>query len=149
MKVYRVQNKQGEGPYFNKDAAFDSWWIHRWASSNHADSIHPEPCDEPVLLEKMNQIPGFQFSNFVCAFSSLEQLNLWFNNTELVKLSSLGYSIHEQEADESKILFGEKQILIPALIKKSEPKRNFFSKLFLNICAIFKASGQLKYKVTL
>lgn len=89
MKVYRVQNKEGRGPYS----------IRGWEDSNHNDEQHPTPLHDFPLWPYRHRQDIEAPPNIKFGFSSLEQLRKWFSDRELTKLKKYGFDIVEIEAE--------------------------------------------------
>lgn len=80
--LYRVQNKEGQGPYRDR-------YIVSSILSHHNDDMsgqHPTPCLDP----KINRLIKKEEK---CAFLSLNDLLKWFTDNELDALGKWGYGI--------------------------------------------------------
>lgn len=112
IKVYRVEHKDFEngnafaGPYSASGINNASDWAD--FSSDHGDDNHPPP-DKDLLLKTHNIIKNKNFDDYFFGFNSLDQLKLWFSNTELKRLFDLNYVIAEYISDT--VIEGEKQVL--------------------------------------
>lgn len=103
-KVYRIQNKDGKGPYV--------YTVNRsWETKNHNNnSLTPSPKEDGIF--------DFTFK-YKFGFTTLIQLHNWFSDKELDNLSNSGFTVHEIKAE--KIIEGNKQIaFIPTLLERSK-----------------------------
>ena len=94
MKVYRIEDERGRGPY-----QID---MERWTNSNHTDSKHPNPYCESKnfynkfrLLDKKYPEPG----KVIFGFNSINKLKRWFNEEELENLEAIGFNMVTYDAD--------------------------------------------------
>lgn len=94
MKIYRVENREGLGPYRNTD----------WQPWEHGNAL-THPC--PRFDKGLNYIKSCE----KCAFKSYRQLRDWFTKEELAELKTMGYDIIKLEVDRKLIRFGKKQIV--------------------------------------
>lgn len=90
MKVYRIEDSAGYGPYRGRHD------MSAWSRRDHND-WHPTP-----LME------GLPISGRLCGFKSLYYLKKWFTPHELMRLKRLGYSIKKVEAKE--VCYGKNQL---------------------------------------
>jgi len=97
MKVLRVQNENGNGPYIDSPQELQTQLNHVAASSKL-----PVP-DEDCGIDRMPK------QNEHCGFSNQEQLEYWFDDDELELLESYGYYIVELDAEITAV--GECQVL--------------------------------------
>jgi hypothetical protein len=102
MKVYRIEDKNGIGPY-------SIYW--EWQDVNHFIKInrHPFPIDEGIMINSLQIAYGIDKP--VCGFNSLDQLKDWFSNDEITKLFGLGYYIFFYEIEEEFIFQGKRQLV--------------------------------------
>jgi hypothetical protein len=107
MKVYRIQDKDGRGPF---KPGFSHMWV------DEEGPCHPS-CMEDFGWDFANLIPKGHAAG--CAFRTMEQLNKWFSETELTKLELLGYRIAELEIE--KVLAESPTQL---LVCRKEPFKN-------------------------
>lgn len=85
MKVYRIANREGRGPYTGQMA-----W-EQWATENHnCGPVHPAPQWD---LQNWSEVPARTRNKCVFGFRTLKQLRKWFNATERKRLSRMGYVI--------------------------------------------------------
>lgn len=84
MKIYRVENRDGEGPYQCGDRS--PWWLDKRESTEH-----PEP----------NYIFLLENPEWFCGFDSPEQLFAWFTCDELERLKKEGFLVHIFEVPEA------------------------------------------------
>jgi hypothetical protein len=91
MKVFRVQDKHGRGPW---KPGFSHTWVED--RDDHLN-LPPWPVEfggfENVLRKSAKGM------HLGCGCISVEQLKRWFTFSEYLKLISLGYSAVEVEAD--------------------------------------------------
>lgn len=99
MIVYRVENKNGEGPYFNQfslDGPSLEWG--RSINSLHGDCPnHPAPSDD-IKAEGFDRYSG----EWYYGFTTMEALEKWFNTPEPLKLEMLlaaGYLVRQFECE--------------------------------------------------
>ena len=79
-RIYRVENKEGDGPYTSFDAPFEVYYL----TSKHYDELHPGPYQEGW---------GRISSDCLFGFKDLEQLKKWFTYDERQILSKYGWRI--------------------------------------------------------
>jgi len=105
MFIYRIENKNGKGPYRGENAPPLEKWIDRLDA--HSDSSHPDAFwDEKKSIEEDSkyiswmilQKPQIPETAFFCGFASLSQLHQWFSLSEIIKLKSLGFNIVQRKA---------------------------------------------------
>jgi hypothetical protein len=94
MYIYRIQNKNNEGPYQAENVT-----INDWAITNHEDNYHLDPRADGI---------DFKYGVHKCAFNSLNKLNQWFSKQELTNLHDLGFYIYRLEI--SRVLVGKLQV---------------------------------------
>jgi hypothetical protein len=96
MIVYRVENKNGVGPYYGTD----NWceWQTRW----HDSPSHPPPFLDGIDVYAKKDL---------CGFASFKKLRDWFESEELVELRKLGFRVRRIRVPRSKVKFGEKQVV--------------------------------------
>jgi hypothetical protein len=98
--VYRVQNRQGRGPYI---AAISISWV----DPKHEDLFHnglnghPGPKNDNINLRGL-------FDYRFC-FQSLEQLNNWFTPIELENLKAMGFRVYRITVQTKGIQHGKYQ----------------------------------------
>jgi hypothetical protein len=79
-RVYRFENEEGKGPYFNYPSQ-------EWATSNHcADTGRPGPCEDGIPSQLIDNC-------FIFGFSSIRQLRKWFHRKERLHLYFRGFKI--------------------------------------------------------
>ena len=102
IRVYRVQDENGRGPY-------KPGLSHIWTDAHHNDR-------NPSLFEEFKVSPEDMATlwqaneNGGCAFADLRQLNSWFGLHERFRLEELGYSIVTMLVD--RVLFQSDRQLI-------------------------------------
>ena len=81
MWVYRVENKEGHGPYRATGVCSYDWGDEPHNGSN----MHPTPTEDEI--PEAIVVKG----DCICGFESIEQLEQWFSPTELRILNDLGF----------------------------------------------------------
>ena len=94
MIVYRVENKEGCGPYYIDD----SWFGRAWICDAHNFKDHTPNVQSDII--------GFE-DGMLCGFTSLENLEIWFSGW-LDLLIFVGFRVVKY--DVIGYLGGEKQI---------------------------------------
>jgi len=106
VTVFRVENKDGIGPYkgckgFHSDI---------WADCTHTiTNGRPDPVDDEIEEWYSLYCEGTS-EQYVFGFLYLEHLHAWFSKLELQILTDLGFSIQKYEIDEQNILLGNCQV---------------------------------------
>lgn len=92
MFVWRVQNKEGEGPYAGLGDPL------LWSKESHCkENGHPGPHDDEIYSQHMRRYKArlpthpYMFDDFKYGFITAKQLRKWFSKEELKKLRKLGY----------------------------------------------------------
>lgn len=85
--VYRIEDKNGTGPYQGKTSAADSWF--KKSICNHNAEKRPGPWGCNALRE-MNEE---HLKKYSFAFSTIKQLERWFTKTDRELLHNNGYRI--------------------------------------------------------
>jgi len=111
IKIIRIENKQGEGPYLNKHTHKNRAWKKQWMESTHTDSSHPEPFDDEGLIKHMEN-PEFFLNDYLCAFKNKTQMKKWFSKKEINNLKNLGFEPVEYSVSLEDVLIGTHQVLI-------------------------------------
>jgi hypothetical protein len=96
MIVYRVENKNGVGPYDGTGI----WSL--WQTRDHVEPSHPGPKDDGI---------DFKSGEYICGFASYRKLRDWFEAEELVALRKLGFRVRRIRVPRSKVKFGKKQVV--------------------------------------
>lgn len=106
MFVYRIENKEGEGPYYRTDSS-------RWCFDPHtAETGRPGPYDDEGLSEYWTDMRLKISKTYQFGFASLHQLCAWFTDAELKRLRSLGFEVVKYEMDQIEALvIGSKQAM--------------------------------------
>jgi hypothetical protein len=100
MLVYRVETKDGEGPYTGPhNLAFTLLATHQ-SSDNH-----PAPRADDIDISYWDRRPMFRFG-----FKTVEQLHDWFNASERDALRGYGYLMVTYEVCHSRVLVGGRQV---------------------------------------
>lgn len=92
MKVYRIQDREGRGPFRPGMSKF-------WASEGFEDGIKPLPtfAEEfgPDIVDRLGR-PGEWFGS---AVRTREDINRWFSKAERERLHTLGYKLVRLSVD--------------------------------------------------
>jgi hypothetical protein len=122
MKIYRVENDLGEGPF---QSGFS------WSLSDEKKSQWYEHSNKlPTFRE---EVPGFRYSDFpgyITAVSSIDILDVWFKPFYRL-LYKRGYEISEYDVDGVFILSGDLQLVFDragASLTKRGKRREFATK---------------------
>jgi hypothetical protein len=98
LDIYRVENKNGQGPYTSLGTS-------SWGDTDHVDIFHPSPREEGLTMEH---------GHHKCCFFSKKQMHNWFSDQELVRLADHDYCIVEIEVETKYLQIGSQQaIFIP------------------------------------
>lgn len=109
--VWRIENKQGDGPYR------DRYLHYKWQDYDHnSSSKYPTPNEDqgfegdPIwrtyfTTDGIKKIK----KNLLSGFSNREALDSWFSKDELTKLKKLGYEIVQKKA--KRVWGSDKQVL--------------------------------------
>lgn len=95
MIVWRVQNKEGLGPYMSIDSIL-------WRRRSHDTRRHPEPPEDNIPLMEVRE-------SWKCGFKTKKQALEWFAKTELVRLERLGFTLQKVEA--KRVWRGNRQVV--------------------------------------
>lgn len=119
LPVYRIQDKDGRGPY---KPGFSKHWCDPDARCLIGAPLFPPYMEEfPDVQDKINDLFETKGGHFGCAFRTTQQLHRWFTDAEIQKLRKYGYSI---------------VIIIPdQVLAESENQLVFWCKKPLNKCA--------------
>lgn len=104
--IYRIQDMHGRGPY-------KPGWSHVWQEYRCLvdGSKHPTMMDEfPGIVDKLALRFAVAGGHFGCGFRSMEQLQRWFSEAEVVKLRGFGYEVVTIAPDEI-LAESEKQLV--------------------------------------
>jgi len=98
MLVYRVENKNGVGPYTGIRGI-----RHVLGRKHGRGGVHlrPLPQDDGITMEHHTAL--------VCGFCTMTQLRYWFTPRDLRILADLGYTIRTYHTED--VLVGGKQIM--------------------------------------
>lgn len=109
MKVFRIENSDGTGPYRHSEIGIELCRIHGGTPK------HPRPLDDtdPEGKHLINFL--WQDRSYIFGFSSLEQLLAWFLD-ELELLAEHGFVVSVYES--SQVVEGKFQVIF---IKESSP----------------------------
>ena len=113
--VYRMQDKNGEGPYrmghydYNKDR-------YDWATRKHKEPRHPTAYTDKLLEECFIKLPHSSEKRYKFGFIDEQQAYDWFNcRTERSRLAASGFKMARVQAAE--VIYGDKQLVF---IEESE-----------------------------
>lgn len=101
MKIYRIENLSGKGPYSKASVVW----------REYSSKPRPVPEDDGEELKKLYE--SADFIKHICGFKSLKQLFYWFSPRELGKLKKMGYYIVEFEVERGEVKFGKHQVMFP------------------------------------
>lgn len=101
MIIYRVENKDGDGPYIKGFTLM-------WDNSRQSRETNPSPQEDPTLANAIAS-QGINVSQFRFGFKTLEQLEQWFSAEELARLKALGFEVKQVQAQ--LVIEGDSQIL--------------------------------------
>ena len=104
MKVYRIQNSEGLGPYISTDTV-------KWRDADHyhgRDHLHPAPVYDGLTMGEFGRAHREQW---VCGFLTMSDLYNWFSTAEIDALGCLGFGITDHKANKDRMLIGEHQIM--------------------------------------
>jgi hypothetical protein len=104
MKIYRVQKADGSGPY-------RSGLIEMWLKSSHNGGSHPNAYNDRLLKAKWSKMSEAKQERYKFAFSSMRQLQSWFNKSELKRLKALGFEIKELRVSKRDVIMGSRQVI--------------------------------------
>lgn len=93
MTVYRIQDKDGRGPF---KPGFSKRWLDPEPKPNE-ELLVPWPIQFPDVLFR---IQVFHVVYCGCACMSPEQLRMWFSQSEFKRLKRFGYQSVTLEVDE-------------------------------------------------
>lgn len=115
VKVFRVENARGEGPYLAMGLEQSTW-----ASGPHLDSTgRPGPGADEGLKTWLKNQPVELNDIFCCTplkpysfgFKSLDQLFNWFDSNERLKLKQLGFDVVVYIVESKDVIEGTKQVI--------------------------------------
>ena len=79
MKIWRIQDKKGRGPYYEN-------LPYSWTKRKHNTPRNPAPHEEPAFS-------GIDVTPYHFGFSSMRQLRAWFDRKELTALYKMDFEI--------------------------------------------------------
>ena len=102
--VYRIENKEGEGPYWE----FGSY---KWRSRDHNGDDHPSPYEEDDDFIKRFNFYKREHSSSGIKFGcpNLKELRKWFNKRERRNLKDFGFFIYKFKVKSRLVGFTKKQ----------------------------------------
>lgn len=99
IKIYRIENKFGKGPYSRNE-----FLINDFIAEHDDDYIsHPNPCNDP----KIGRYPEH---DEICGFINKEQMLMWFTRSQLNSLLKIGFKIKHMVVS-SITAYGKFQVL--------------------------------------
>lgn len=123
MKVYRIENKKGEGPYRAKKAPV---WLYKGSCKNR-----PDPSQDSKIL--MYLMRDHKAHDYLCGFKDLKQLFDWFSPKEIEQLLDSGFKIVEMKVHKKFVEIGRTQIMFHKFaIEDSSVEWKRFSELVDN-----------------
>jgi len=122
-KVYRVEDKQGRGPYI------DGFWM---SEPHEASTGRPTPGADGLTATIDEWKVRYGGTNVLFGFASLQDLCCWFDREELKRLFGNGYRITVYQTDTVKVSESGKQLIF---IKKKR-RRHVLSKILDRIQGI-------------
>ena len=108
MKLYRIENAEGLGPYRRN-------YPNLWVEVSQEDTSHPLPEEDKRLSRLMKDITGdsypsmYDFIEYYCGFESIEHIINWFTPKELSFLHEIRFRVVEYECDD--VLLGNTQLI--------------------------------------
>lgn len=96
--VYRVETKDGEGPYRGGDAAYGIRDL--MGDICQASEVHPSPWEDGID-------PG---PDAFFGFSTEDQMREWFSESIRTGISKKGFTCNAYSVPMEKVQFGKKQI---------------------------------------
>lgn len=100
--IYRVQNKEGKGPYKGRKYS-------RWTERSHDTTKHPNAYQDKKLRKLVKTMKPREFSSYKFGFKSMASLNRWFSKKELQNLKKLGFEVVSLKA--KTVILGDRQVL--------------------------------------
>lgn len=105
MKIFRIEDQNGMGPYNSKFIGLD------WQINSHLNpNSHPSPDVDIGLRSKIEEIKWIR-SLFYCGFESMQSLNQWFHPKELIALLNAGFTVVTYECSEGYLYVGDRQVI--------------------------------------
>lgn len=114
MHIWRVENRDGKGPYSSWSCAFD----------NLNENTHPEPYKD---IPEWGHMEYEERREFHFGFRSSGELTRWFDDKTLSGLYKEGFIVSVYITEPSNVIFGSKQLIF----KKSLSKLTWA----LNLCS--------------
>jgi len=111
MLIYRIEDKDNNGPY-------KSWELRYDLNLSHQDGFHPS---------LYRDIPEWNYQyDYICGFKDLNQYYNWFSIDWIQALNKDGFTLNVYDIHPDNILFGSKQICFKKnknelIIKKLNP----------------------------
>lgn len=98
MKVFRIEDEHGQGPYHN--------WVMRAKLERHLEndsrSTHPDLWEDGIRRPN---------SDYYCGLKSVEALRQWFNDKELKALHRGGYQFAVYNVPTARTVQGARQLI--------------------------------------
>lgn len=103
MKVWRVQNLHGQGPYIGFNES--------WTTKEHIPPNNPDPSEDQFLSYFWRNLSHNVRKFYLCGFDSIESLNNWFSKQELTNLETMGFFVTVLDIPDELVVNGDKQII--------------------------------------
>lgn len=135
LKIYRIEDSNGYGPYRGSDESYNLIKHHENTSSKRPTfgddyrlTVNKSSVDEigislTDLIERMD--------DYVFGFSSITQLRNWFNDTDILRLSEVGFDVVEYDLnveDKLDVIQLTKQIIFRNDLEHKSHKKLFVIK---------------------
>lgn len=105
MKVFRIEDSNGIGPY-------SRWWKRLSKMFDcHSGSSHPSPFDEDLNVYETDEDGNENGERpHFCGFPTLDQMKVWFRGFR-ASLKKAGFKLSIYEVGHRDVQIGEKQLL--------------------------------------
>lgn len=103
MTVYRVENKEGKGPYCGS-SYFD------WQTEIYNSHRNPSPIDDGIWDSDDYFDNTAYYSRYYYGFKSMEQYINWFNIENRLELLEKGYVLRRYEVPDEWVVEGYKHL---------------------------------------
>lgn len=115
MKIYRVENDDGRGPYWdNPCVEFNDKLFKALSSHNEDDEKHPTPCYDCFSAPRLGP-------EIFCGFLSLQQVRDWFTKQERKLLRDDGFKFKAFDIPKKFVWEGRKQCVFLRNSPKCKP----------------------------
>ena len=112
MKIYRIQDKRGRGPF---EPGMADKWLNRARAESERPNCFEDFGDGIIFQMRAGFVSG-------CGFPSLEKLRFWFDTGERARLKALGYFIVQLDAE--------------VIVAESKTQLLFWRRVPLNVGAV-------------